>query len=316
MAYEPQTTLRMVEMQPTHTPYDGSSKPFTIGLKPLDLKDWIEIDAHFDAYLTEKVRLYAEIPEKVFVEEPDTREAQREVLDLLGEHLVGRYSETYRRVGAGLEVAGSGKRKTAFSDAPLVAASLLVQEDLILMRKGENGWRLAAGSLCFPSSWSLTEKFGKPLHEIHDPVPDFGQGTRMNELINRMFDKLAQPVLRWNWSLQAGPDLYHPLSSQQRSERAEKRPSKFAGDADFASAFIRVERQTLRKLPKSGDILFTIRIHLDPLAVLERHPDRATLAASFADQLSALDIAQLDYKGLTADRDRVVARLGLMARQA
>lgn len=301
---------------PTHTPYDGSSKPFTIGLKQLDLADWIEIDAHFDAYLTEKARLYAEIPEKVFVEEPDTREAQQEVLELLGEHLVGRYPETYRQAGSGVEVAGPDKRKTAFNDAPLVAASLLVQEDLILMRKGEDGWRLAAGSLCFPSSWSLTEKFGKPLHKIHDPVPDFGQGTRMNELINRMFDKLAQPVLRWNWSLQAGSDLYHPLSNRQRSDRAEKRPSKFAGDADFASAFIRVERQTLRKLPKSGDILFTIRIHLDPLAVLAHHPDRATLAASFADQLAALDIAQLDYKGLTADRDRLVARLGLMARGA
>jgi hypothetical protein len=29
-----------------HTPYDGSSKPFTIGLKPLDLNAWIEVDDH------------------------------------------------------------------------------------------------------------------------------------------------------------------------------------------------------------------------------------------------------------------------------
>ena len=74
-------------------------------------------------------------------------------------------------------------------------------------------------------------------------------------------------------------------------------------------AFIRVERQTLRKLPLSGDILFTIRIHLDPLAVLARHPDRAALAAAFAAQVAALDIQQLDYKGLTADRDRLVEAL-------
>ncbi len=166
-------------------------------------------------------------------------------------------------------MAGSGKRKTAFSDAPLVAASLLVQEDLILMRKGENGWRLAAGSLCFPSSWSLTEKFGKPLHEIHDPVPDFGQGTRMDELINRMFDKLAPAGVALELVAAGGSAISTircPASSAATAR--EKRPSKFAGDADFASAFIRVERQTLRKLPKSGDILFTIRIHLDPLAVL------------------------------------------------
>ncbi len=132
---------------------------------------------------------------------------------------------------------------------PLKAASLLVQEDLILMRRGDNGWRLAAGSLCFPSSWTLTEKFGRPLQEIHRPVPGFGPDTRNNELINRMFDRLHQPVLRFNWSIQAGDALYHPLSHEGRVERAETRPSRF-GDADLnAAAFIRVERQTLRKLP-------------------------------------------------------------------
>ena len=307
-------------MLPTHTPYDGSSKPFTIGLKPLELKDWIEIDENLEAYLDEKAHLYATIPERIFVEEADTREAQGEVLDLIAAHLAAELP----RIAPGKRerelVAAGLRRIAAATDAaepPLRTASLLVQEDLILMRKGENGWRLAAGSLCFPSSWSLVEKFGHPLQDIHAPVPGFGRGTRNADLITRMFDSLqGQGVIRWNWSLQANADLYHPLSNDQRNERAQKRPSKFAGDENFASAFIRVERQTLRKLPKSGDILFTIRIYLNPLAVLQRHPDRATLAASFAEQLSGLDIAQLDYKGLTADRDRLVARLGQMARQA
>lgn len=306
-------------MLPTHTPYDGSSKPFTIGLKPLELKDWIEIDENLEAYLAEKARLYATIPERVFVEEPDTRDAQREVFDLLSVHLAAELpriapSERER------DLVAAGLQRIAAADAaepPLRTASMLVQEDLILMRKGEDGWRLAAGSLCFPSSWSLVEKFGHPLQDIHTPVPGFGRGTRNADLITRMFDSLqGQGVIRWNWSLQANRDLYHPLSNDQRNERARKRPSKFAGDANFASAFIRVERQTLRKLPKSGDILFTIRIYLDPLALLERHPDRATLAASFAEQLLALDIAQLDYKGLTADRDRLVERLGEIVRRA
>ena len=87
---------------------------------------------------------------------------------------------------------------------------------------------------------------------------------------------------------------------------------KFDADAP-AHAFIRVERQTLRKLPVSGDILFTIRIHLDPVSVLRNHPDHKSLAASFAAQLSALDTDQLDYKGLTADRDRLAEVLGEMA---
>ncbi|MER8531306.1 DUF3445 domain-containing protein [Mesorhizobium sp. M1005] len=301
---------------PTHTPYDGSSKLFTIGLKPLNLDNWIEVDEYLLPYLAEKRRLYAEIPGKVFVEEQTTRDAQREVLDLLGAHLAANFPETHRRTADGIEVIGGtddlegSGTAASFSDAPLAAASLLVQEDLILMRRDESGWRLAAGSLCFPSSWSLIEKFGKPLQQIHAPVPGFGPGTRPADLINRMFDGLqGQAVERYNWSIQAGDALYHPLSNLERIDRASSRPSRFPdGDID-AHAFIRVERQTLRKLPVSGDVLFTIRIHLDPLAVLERHPDRAALAASLAEQLLALDEAQLDYKGMTADRDRLVAWL-------
>lgn len=319
--------MDQLNIHPLHTPYDGSSKPFTIGLKPLDPADWIEIDAHLPAYLAEKRRLYAEIPEKVFVEESGTCDAQREVLELLGAHLTAKFPQSYRRSGGAIELAGASDDpgttgeeaspgRTGLADAPLIAASLLVQEDLILMRRDESGWRLVAGSLCFPSSWSLVEKFGKPLHQIHEPVPGFGPGTRPADLIDRMFDGLqGQAVERYNWSIQAGDALYHPLSNVERIDRATSRPSRFTGGDFGAEAFIRVERQTLRKLPLSRDILFTIRIYLDPLAVLARHPHRAALAASFADQLARLDHAQLDYKGLTADRDRLVAFLNHMASQ-
>ncbi|WP_322416163.1 heme-dependent oxidative N-demethylase family protein [Mesorhizobium huakuii] len=310
--------MSLVEALPTHTPYDGSSKLFNIGLKPLDPANWIEVDGHLLPYLAEKRRLYAEIPERVFVEEGGTRDAQQEVLDLLGAYLPQRFPRTHRRTDADIEVVGAADHPalpSGLADAPLVAASLLVQEDLILMRRDDSGWRLAAGSLCFPSSWSLTEKFGKPLQQIHEPVPGFGPGTRPAELINRMFDGLqGQAVERFNWSIQADNALYHPLSNVERIDRATNRPTRFPDGDVRAHAFIRVERQTLRKLPASRDILFTIRIHLDPLAVLERHPDRATLALSFAAQLEALDLAQLDYKGLTSDRDRLIAVLNHMAR--
>ncbi|CDX11338.1 conserved hypothetical protein [Mesorhizobium sp. ORS 3324] len=311
------TIRQPTQTPPAHTPYDGSSKLFTIGLKPLELERWIEVDQLLLPHLAEKRRLYAEIPEKVFVEEDGTREAQQEVLDLLAAYLPARYPETHRGTGSGVEVVDLEGTIGELREAPLVRASLLVQEDLIIMRRNEHGWRLAAGSLCFPSSWSLQEKFGKPLQQIHAPVPGFGPGTRPADIINRMFEGLqGQAVERFNWSIQAGDALYHPLSNGERVDRATNRPTRFSDGDINAHAFIRVERQTLRKLPVSRDILFTIRIHLDPLAVLVRHPDRATLAASFADQLNALDQAQLDYKGLTADRDRLVSYLAGMARAA
>ena len=193
---------------------------------------------------------------------------------------------------------------------PLHKASLLVQEDLILMRRGENGWRLAAGSLCFPSSWSLTEKFGKPMHEIHEPVPAFGPGTRTAGLIDRMFDNLqvGQPVERFNWSIQAGDALYHPLSnvgastappagrsvSRCRCGRARLHPRR-APDAAQAAGIGR--HPVHHPHPSRSD------------GLAEKPSGPAELAASFAEQLMALDEAQLDYKGLTADRDRLVEAL-------
>ncbi len=291
-----------------HTPYDGSSRMFTIGLKPLDPATWIEVDDRYAAHLAEKRRLYETIPDLVFVEAPDTRTAQREVLDTLVAHLDMHGERLFEDNDMRTALPARLAEAAESGLAPLRVASLLVQEDLILMRKGEDGWRLAAGALCFPSSWSLREKFGRPMHEIHRPVPGFGPGTRNATLIARMFDslKVDQPVERFNWSIQANDDMYHPLSNSQREVRRSERPPKFT-DANVSSeARIRVERQTLRKFPMSGDILFTIRIHLDPVAMLVRRPDRQRVAASFAEQVLGLDQAQLDYKGLTADRDRLV----------
>lgn len=302
---------------PVHTPYDGASRLFTIGVKPIDLRDWFEVDDMLDPYLAEKERLFHSIPHKVFVAEPETQSAQREVLDLMAAHLPTRYPDIYHRDGDDIVFRHSGRHVSLDTSAsgPLKTASLLVQEDLILMRRSENGWRLAAGALCFPSSWSLEEKFGKPLQEIHDPVPGFGPGTRTADLINRIFDNMPanQAAQRMNWSLQAGDALYLPLSQVQRIDRATNRPSRFPGDDLAHAAFMRVERQTLRKLPVSGDILFTIRIYLDPIGVLKAHPDRIRIADSFAEQIGALDEAQLDYKGMTADRDRLISVLKAIA---
>ncbi|MDB5507037.1 MAG: hypothetical protein JWR75_1675 [Devosia sp.] len=288
-----------------HTPYDGSSKLFAIGLKPLDLTTWIDVDADLGRYLAEKARVYAAHPSQVFAAEPDTDAAQREVLTLLAAHLPECFPKTYRRYGNSIVIIPTGCHLALAADAPpLWTAAQLVQEDFCLMRNGPCGWRLVAGALAFPSSWSLPEKLGRPMHEIHAPVPGFGAGTRHAELIERMFTYLRVdiPVIRWNFSLYGDDRLFHP-------ETANAGTTRFGTSARAENVFLRVERQTLRKLPASGDILFTIRIYVDPLTALERHDRGAEIAASLIVQLQDLDAAQLAYKGLTLDRDRLVARL-------
>jgi hypothetical protein len=153
----------------------------------------------------------------------------------------------------------------------------------------------------------VRDKFGRPVEEIHGPVPGFGPGTRPADLIVRMFDNLRpeQPMLRWNWSLYGDDVLPHPLPSPtaRRYGQGER--------ADHV--FLRTERQTLRKLPDSGAILFTVRIGIDPLEALEQHPSGGAIAQALTRQLWELDDAQLDYKGMTTERERLVRRLAEIA---
>jgi hypothetical protein len=286
---------------PRHTPYDRSNKPFQIGLKPLDPAEWIDVDKGLSTYLDEKHRLGLTRFRDVFAEEDGTGAAQAEVLALLAAYLPQKFPEVYRRVGDAIDVAG---RAIALEATPaLWTAARLVQEDLLLMRKGERGWHLGAAALCFPSSWTLAEKIGRPMHEIHAPVPGFGAGSRPAELIERMFDHLrpGMPVLRWNWSLYGDADLFHPHSAHPEG--------RFGSGMRAETVFFRVERQTLRKLPVSGNILFTVRIYLDPIAALETHPDAAPIAAALIEQIEAFTPEQAAYKGLSLERDRLVARL-------
>jgi dimethylamine monooxygenase subunit A len=278
-----------------HTPYDGSSKPFTIGLKTLDPATWIEVDDNLEIYLAEKRRLYREETSNVLVAEQGTEAAQQEVLEMLVDHLA-TYFPTLLNDDDGI-VGGA-----------LARAALLIQEDLVLMRHSPGGWRLVAASLCFPSAWNLHEKFGKLMHEIHQPVPGFGEGTRNAGLIDRMFDNLRveQPVIRWNWSMYGDARLYHPATDNKMKNR-------FGDGPITGNVIMRLERQTLRKLPKSGDILFTIRIHNNPLEVLETHADGPALARSIASQVANLTDAEIDYKGLVGERTRLLQRLETLA---
>lgn len=282
-------------------------RPFTIGIKPLDHAGWIDADGQLGDYLSEKVRLWAAERDAVFAAEADTEAAQAEVLAMLAAHLPARFPELYRRDGDAIEVAGRRVRLEA-EEPPLAIAASLVQEDLVLMRRGESHWRLAAASLCFPSAWRLADKFGRPMHEVHGPVPGFAGGSRNAQLIERMFDNLRPEggMIRWNWSLFGDGRLFHPDSHGSGPRFGE----------GAASTWFRLERQTFRRLPVSGDVLFTIRIYLDPLAALARRPEGPALAASLSEQLAALTEEQADYKGLLAERAALQARLaGLMVRE-
>ena len=113
------------------------------------------------------------------------------------------------------------------------------------------------------------------------------------------------PVMRWNWSLYGDAELHHPEPGNG---------GRRFGDGEVAEhVFLRLERQTLRKLPDSGAILFTIRIYIDPFEALESHADGPAIAGALVAQVQELTPEQMAYKGLTADREALIRRLETLA---
>ena len=287
-----------------HRPYDGSSQPFTVGLKPIGEEDWPEPDAFLADHLAEKERLFAKEPAAVFRAEDDTGAAQCEVLEFVRDNLERFHPESHAIDEMTARLRSSGRFVSLTATPALLTASSLIQEDLVIMRPGPDGYRMVAASLCFPSSWRLSEKFGLSMTGIHESVPGFN-GERMGQVVARLFENLQsdQLMCRFNWSIYADGNLHHPWP---------KRISFDVSTEAIARLFLRVERQTLRRLPRCGDILFTIRIHHDPLSMLAAQPDRANIASGLRQQLLALDHSQLTYKGLVAARDEIAEALRRM----
>src|SRR6202035_274876 len=84
---------------------------------------------------------------------------------------------------------------------PIEGAALLVQEDLCVLARLHGEWRLVAACVCFPRRWSLRDKLGASLAEIHDPVPGFDRA--LASPATTFFDRLTveRPVWRRNWTV-------------------------------------------------------------------------------------------------------------------
>ena len=130
---------------------------------------------------------------------------------------------------------------------PLELASLMVFEDLCIMLPIDDTYQLAAAAIYAPSNWKLAEKFKQNIAEIHQKVPGFDED--MTRKVDHVFRGLPPDRIleRYNWSIYMNSNPYQP----------KKLPGK-----EF---YLRIERQTIRKLERSKGIVFTIGVHVDPL---------------------------------------------------
>ena len=124
----------------------------------------------------------------------------------------------------------------------------LVQNDFCILQKTGKEHVLTAAALCFPASWSLEEKYLKPLIDIHIPVKEYDDVIAKR--VQRLFDGLQinRPLWRFNALYYEDPHLFQPRRANQPRRKL----------APTEANYFRSERQTLVKLPKSGAIIFGI----------------------------------------------------------
>ncbi len=301
----------------------------TLGLQPLALADWIEIDQDFETQLAYKSKLLSAQYESVFSALPGSLAAQKETLDLLIAHLLRYFPATYRLLEKGER---SGKEKGVYSSrlqqawrfsdfaaAPLELAARLVQEDFCIMlpgektreKTGEEGYWLAAAAVCFPLRWCLGQKLGQPLGLIHGKVP--GYKGRLHRPVNSVFERLRVdfPGVRFNWSVVDSAELHlveskHTDSKHTESMHAAELDATITAENAGEKLWLRVERQTLRRLPLSGAVLFTIRSYVYPLAAVV---EREAIAQQLSEAIQALAPDMQKYKNLLPFHQALLAYL-------
>jgi hypothetical protein len=234
----------------------ASAHPLQLGLAPLDLADWLKPEPGDDALLVERARLVAEHEDQVIGALPEADGAVRELARLLGVEA----------------------RTSSLIDLLSAIARAKAEDLLILIDPGH--YRLGAGILCFPNRWRLTEKLGKPVIAIHDPVPDYADG--IGAQVDRFLERLRPDRVysRTGWGLASAPTLFLPAPI------APVTP----GSGDY---MLREEVQTFRKLPETEALVFSIRTRIMPWSSVPE--DRR---AAITETLSELSPAWKAYKSI------------------
>jgi dimethylamine monooxygenase subunit A len=290
-----------------YLPFVAGSFRLAMGLVPLGAP-MLELDELYPAQMVLRRELLDRSRETVFAALPGSELARGEVLDRVATLLASRYPAWFRRDGESLHnrLTDETWDFAAPRRDPLETAGRLVQEDLCILQQGADGPFLTAAVVCFPSRWTLADKIGRGMAEIHAPVPGFGAtlAAPVERLITRLpADRL---VARLNWSLIDDPELHQPADSNYRTDRNIDVTQENAGER----LFLRVERQTLSRLPASGAVLFTIRVHVYPLGAAI--VSRAT-AGRLAAAVRALPDEMHHYKGFLPFRDALLGWLDAAA---
>ncbi|HET6234493.1 MAG TPA: DUF3445 domain-containing protein [Acetobacteraceae bacterium] len=286
-----------------HLPFEGGEYRMSMSLTAAPDSEWFELDARYLDEMRQRRELLAHRYDEVFGALSGSDDARAEALELVVADLIRHHPSWFDLSGTRLHNRLTGEiwNLTPPECDPLELAGRLVQEDLCIIQDAADGPRFTAAVLCFPSRWRLHEKLGRPLATVHGPVPLYAE--RLARPVDR-FMRHVKPghiAQRLNWSVMDDPALFQTGGHW----RGGTNPAITATNAG-ETLNLRVERQTLRRLPRSDAVLFGIRVHVYRLARVIATP---ALAARLAAAVRALPPEVNGYKSLGTVRDALLGWL-------
>ncbi|KAJ5247445.1 hypothetical protein N7468_002428 [Penicillium chermesinum] len=262
-----------------YRPFRYGQKYFiTLGLRSMKWDEWIELDNHYLKYHADKKRRIAERGEKCYGTAPEAMDGAIELLEELCDYLPERYPTLFAKTPTGITNKATNETfditARPLPEDPMATCARLVQDDLALMFERPDGqYYLLAGAILLAGFWRLSDKFGMPLSEIHTSgdVPQFREKLEKGML--NFFRRLRpeEPVLRNNYFIQVDEDLAWSYSIGPEDAETVSWNTAEKNRA-IEHHFFRSERQSLRRLPKSGAVVFTIRTYFEPITEIVKEP--------------------------------------------
>ncbi|MEM8726224.1 MAG: DUF3445 domain-containing protein [Pseudomonadota bacterium] len=183
-------------------------------------------------------------------------------------------------------------------DGGLLEAAMAHHEDMCLLTKraGDDQYRLIGAAVAWPSDWHPNDKIGLPLRALHAPIA--GYEGQLATGVDRFMETLKPGSIfgRCNWFIAptrkrrwiANGPAHHAFAHVTATNAGE-------------NLFVRSERQTLRRLPETGAILFTIGIYVEPLGALS--PENIAMLAR---SIQTLVAGEGDRRGAPAYGDSLI----------
>lgn len=181
----------------------------------------------------------------------------------------------------------------------LPGAAVAAHEDMCLLElpQGDDQYRLIGAAVAWPSDWHPKDKIGLPLRALHAPIA--GYEEQLATGVDRFLATLKPGAIygRCNWFIAATGERRWIAEKPAAEAFAHVTPGN-AGE----TMFVRSERQTLRRLPQTGAILFTIGIYVEPLGALSSNN-----IAMLAEAAQSLVAGEGDRRGAPAYADALIA---------